>query len=247
MYKVKLSVLVMVLMTLACTQSEPPAPQPEKTPEPVAQTEPPGYTLVGAETDFSFVIVSNSAGPVTGRFPNGASGTLDPTGAGNVEIQLALMKSLDKTNTENPLRDANVVEAFFGVRPSRVMREPVDKAWALLTDKLERSVTRARFEIEKTEGIDVADGTQGEGSMTGNLVLWNKISIPLTFPVSTSRTGNRVELVGTAPVSFDLEEVLGSELRKLLFDTMLAAGCAHQPGIQNQVEITIARAVFTAN
>ena len=54
-------------------------------------------------------------------------------------------------------------------------------------------------------------------------------------------------MASTAPVSFDLEQVLGKNLRKLAFDTMLAAGCAHQPGIQNTVTLEITNAVFEAN
>ncbi len=245
MTKIRLSVLALVLLTLACSKSEAPAPQAEKSPEPAAQANEASYELVSAETDISFLIVSNSAGPITGHFPNGASGSLGADGAGSFNIQLDTLNSVDKEGVENPLRDANVVEAFFGVRPSAVMPGPVDEAWSLLTDKLERSVANARFEVKSTEGLEVEDGASGEGSMAGNLVLWNKISIPLTIPLNISRSGDRVEISSTAAASLDLEEVLGTDLRKLVFDTMLAAGCAHQPGIQNKVDITIGKAVFT--
>ena len=240
MNKMPLAILALVLATMACTKTEESTPTPE---HPAAESVPKsgGFDLVGAETDISFLIVSNSAGPITGRFPNGVSGSLDASGKGSVAIQLDTMKSLDKNDAENPLRDANVVEAFFGVRPSALLPEPVDKAWAAIADKLERSVATARFDISATEGLDAATG-----SMTGNLVLWNKVSIPLTFAVTVTRSGDRLELASSAPASFDLEEVMGADLRKLTFDTMLAAGCAHQPGIQNKVEITLHKVVLNA-
>ena len=93
----------------------------------------------------------------------------------------------------------------------------------------------------------IADGHSGNGSLSGNLILWDKISIPLNFPINVSRAGEQVTLSSSQPVSFDLEQVLGSELRKLTFDTMLAAGCAHQPGIQNKVDITLHKVVLNTN
>ena len=249
MRKYRLPLFALTLIALSFCNSEPPKPVAETPDEPVVETkaQPSGYALESGETDISFVIVSNSAGPITARFPNGCEGSLDASGVGSFTIQLDTMKSLDQNDLENPLRDDNVIEAFFGVRPSKIFPEPVDKAWALLTDKLERSVAKARFEVSATEGLAaLADGGSGAGSMTGNLVLWNKVSTPLVFPVNMTRSGDHLEMTSTAPASLDLERVLGPDLRKLIFDTMLAAGCAHQPGIQNTVEINLHKVVFHA-
>jgi len=236
----RLSLLLLVFGLVACGTSDTPHEETAETP---AETEPSGYNLVGAETEMHFVIVSNSAGPVTVRFPGGLSGELSEDGTGKVDVQLDKMYSLDQNKLENPLRDANVVEAFFGVRPSAVFPEKVDEAWSKLSGMIERNVATATFEITASPGLM---GDADTGSLDGKLELWNTIEVPLSLPVSIARTGDRIEVSSTEPVSFDLEEVLGSELRKLTFDTMLAAGCAHQPGIQNKVEITIDKAVFAA-
>ncbi|MDJ0835455.1 MAG: YceI family protein [Acidobacteriota bacterium] len=241
MIKIRMAVLGLVLVSLACSKSETPAPEKAGNSAPETKVAAGGYELDSAETDVSFMIVSNSAGPITARFPKGVSGSLDASGKGTVSIQLDTMYSLDQNNLENPLRDANVIEAFFGVRPSAILPEPVDKAWEALAGKIERSVATARFEISEATGLDTATG-----NLTGNLVIWNKISVPLTFAVNVTRADNRVELTSTAPVAFDLIEVLGADLRKLTFDTMLAAGCAHQPGIQNKVEISLNKVVMNA-
>lgn len=229
---------LMIVFFLGCNtaqqaESEQPAAAAEKTPQAVS------YTLDSAATDVQFLIVSNSAGPIVARFPEGASGSLDASGKGSLSIKLDTMHSLDQYKAENPLRDANVIEAFFGVRPSAVMKEAVDTAWTHLEGKLDRNVATARFDVSALEGMG-----GGAGKLTGNLVLWNKVSVPLSFPVNVTATETGLELVSTESVSFDLEQVLGADLRKLAFDTMLAAGCAHQPGIQNKVDITINKAVF---
>jgi hypothetical protein len=230
--------LVFALGLLACKTQE--APRAETAEKPAESK---GHTLLKSETEIRFVIVSNSAGPITGRFPDGLTGELDADGTGKVEIQLDTLKTVDQNNVENPLRDGNVIEAFFGVRPSAVFPEPVDEAWSALAGKLERSIQKATFEITSSPGIH---GTATLGSLEGNLKLWKTISIPLSFPVSITRSADRMVLTSTDSVTFDLEQVLGSELRKSLFDTMLAAGCAHQPGIQNQVEITLEKVTLVA-
>ena len=238
MYLIRLLLVALTLVLCACGTGDQPATTADAT-EPAA--EPVRYELIGAETDLRFVIVSNSAGPVTVRFPGGLEGALGEDGKGSFSIQLDTFKSLDQNNLENPLRDSNTVEAFFGVRPSAIFPAEVDAAWEKLTGKLERSVAKAQFEVTESDliGSDAANGT-----LSGNLKLWNTVSVPLSFPVSVTRAEGRVEFASTAPVAFDLEEVLGSDLRKLTFDTMLAAGCAHQPGIQNKVEITLDRVVL---
>lgn len=239
---IKTNVVLLCLLAslLACSTNEAPTTQAKNEAEPAAKPSTTEYELVGAETDISFVIVSNSAGPITARFPNGTAGSLNSEGKGTFTVQLDTMKTLDQNDLDNPLRDANVIEAFFGVRPSAVLPEPVDKAWEALAGKLERSVAKARFEVTDTSGlIDLAAQSGGSGSLSGNLVLWNKISVPLTFKTQMNHHGEKITLSSSEAVTIDLEEVLGAELRKLAFDTMLAAGCAHQPGIQNQVAISL--------
>jgi len=238
----RMCVLAIAMLALGCNNKTEKQPVAKTAPEAAPVEQATGYEIVTAETEFHFEIVSNSAGPIRVWFPEGVSGNLNDDGTGTVTVQLDKMYSLDQNDLENPLRDANVVEAFFGVRPSAIFPAQVDEAWQKLTGMIQRSVPNARFEITKSEGIVSGDATTG--SMTGNLVLWNKISVPLTLPVSVTRSETGIELASTEPVSFDLIEALGADLRKLTFDTMLAAGCAHQPGIQNEVTITLDKVIL---
>lgn len=223
-----------------------PAPEAEGTGFLVG--EPPAggdvYQVVAAETDVSFVIVSNSAGAITGHFPQGTAGWLNLSDqTGKFAIQLDTLKTTNEEGLEVPLRDANVVEAFFGVRPSALFAEAVDAAWAKLEGMLPRNVALAGFEVTGLEGVD-ASLPESSGSINGRLVLWNKVNVDASFAVKAISAEGRLELSSSEPVTIDLAEVLGENLRNLVFETMLAAGCAHQPGIQNQVAITLEKVVL---
>ncbi len=258
-------VLVMGMGIIACHQGSHHGGSPEgseKAPEqppaeePAANeqgsgfemTDPPAegdvYHVLADETDISFVIVSNSAGPVTGRFPEGVTGWLNfSDGSGKISVQIDTLKTAATDGLDNPLRDANIVESFFGVRPSAILPEPVDAAWAKLEGMLMRNVANAGFEVTGIEGVDAAQ-TESAGSVSGRFVLWNRISMDLSFAVNANGEEGRLVLSSSEPVTIDLVQVLGEDLRNLVFDTMLAAGCAHQPGIQNQVAITLNKIVL---
>ena len=243
-----IAVLVLIALSMGCNQGGTPAEEKTASPPETVESQEPARLSIDPEgTEISFVIVSNSAGAVTARFPKGASGWIRPGDAaeGQFAIQLDTMKSTTADGLENPVRDSNVVEAFFGVRPSALFPEPVDKAWEAIGDRLTRNVAKAVFEVKAVSGIsDLADRATGPGSITGNLVLWKTISTEVTFSFNATRSGNAYHLHGTAPTVINLEDILGPELRKLAFDTMLAAACAHQPGIQNEVAINLHRVVL---
>ena len=76
------------------------------------------WVLDSEETKVSFLIVSNSAGPIRGHFIKGASGALDAKSKRGVfTIDLTTLETLDQKMQKNPVRDTNVIEAFFGARP----------------------------------------------------------------------------------------------------------------------------------
>lgn len=241
----RLVALFALVFSLACNNAD----QADSA-ETTAQDTPPSETgssfvINTEETDLHFHIVSNSAGPIRGMFPKGVSGSLDQDGKGSLSIDINTLYSLDQNDLENPLRDSNVVEAFFGTRPHPFFAEKVDAAWALIGDQLQRGLNTATFEVTSATGLgNLADGASETGQITGSLKIWNKIEVPLAFDVAMARTGNRVEVTTETGPTFNLETVLGADLRKLAFDTMLAAGCAHQPGIQNDVTINLTKVIF---
>jgi hypothetical protein len=202
------------------------------------------WTLDPAGTDVSFTIVSNSAGPITGRFPGGASGAFDPEKrTGVFAVDLTKLQSTNKDGAPNAVRDTNVLEAFFGARPlsNAALRPSVDAVWERIAAKIKPGVARAALVIDAVEGEAAApkEGATTEGVVNGRLVLWDSVAIPVAFPVTAARTKGVIELKGTAPATFSIEKATGSALRKALFDTMLAAGCAHQPGISNDVSVSL--------
>jgi hypothetical protein len=204
------------------------------------------YVVDAAATDAHFTIVSNSAGPVTGRFPEGYQGWLNlADGKGKFAAQIDNLKTFTQDGMGLALRDQNVIEAFFGVRPSSILPEPVDKAWQALSGKLQRNVQLAGFEIESIDGLSgLADGATAQGSLDGNLVFWDTITVSVRFPVEATRSGDTITLSSTEKVTINLVDVMGQSLRDLAFQTMLAAGCAHQPGIQNDVVIGLDKVVL---
>lgn len=204
------------------------------------------YTVDTAETDMHFTIVSNSAGPVTGRFPTGYSGWLNlAEGKGKFAAKIDTLTTTTADGMGLERRDHNIIEAFFGVRPSVAMPEAVDKAWEALTGKIERNIPLAGFEIEKIDGLtDVADGASGQGSLSGTLVFWDTITASVSFPVEAKREGDILTLSSTEQVTVNLVDIMGQSLRDLAFHTMIAAGCAHQPGIQNDVVIGLDKVVL---
>ena len=196
-----------------------------------------------AATSVSFTIVSNSAGPITATFPGGAAGALDAKSKKGVfTVDLTKMTTTNKDGALNPLRDTNVIESFFGARPfaNAALKPAVDTAWQKLDGKIASGVAKAGLVVESVEGItDVKPGASGEGVVNGKLVLWDSVEVPMSFPVTVTRAKDVLEVKGTAPATFDIEKATGSPLRKALFDAMIAAGCAHQPGIQNAVTVNL--------
>lgn len=197
-------------------------------------------------TTVAFTIVSNSAGPITGRFPNATGGAFDEkAGKGVFTVDLTKMVTVNKDNAPNPVRDSNVIEAFFAARPFAIAdkKQAVADTWAALAGKIASGVATAALVVETVEGavLAVKDGQSADGVVNGKLVLWESVEVPVSFPVTASRTGDAIEVTGTAPSTFNIEKATGSAIRKKLFDTMLAAGCAHQPGIQNDVSVALER------
>lgn len=269
-----LSISLALLLLVACGQQSPTsqaaqedAPAPEQNvpattkpaelqvpkPEEVSfamQEAPQGasvFVVDAAETDVHFTIVSNSAGKVTGRFPGGYQGWLDlAEGKGKFATQVDTLKTTTQDGMGLELRDQNVIEAFFGVRPSSTLPELVDKAWQAMAGKLERNIQIAGFEIDKVEGLsDLADGASAQGSLAGKLVFWDTITASVSFPVEAKREGDMLTLASTETVTINLVDIMGQGLRDLAFQTMIAAGCAHQPGIQNEVVIGLDKVVLT--
>lgn len=205
------------------------------------------YTVDATQTDVHFTIVSNSAGPVTGRFPEGYKGWLDlGEGKGRFAVQLETLKTTTQDGMELERRDQNVLEAFFGIRPSSAMPEAVDQAWQALSGKLERNIQVAGFEIESVEGLkDLADGASAQGALAGKLVFWDTITASVRFPVEATRSGDELTLSSTEKVTINMVDIMGQSLRDTVFQTMIAAGCAHQPGIQNDVVIGLDKVVLS--
>lgn len=202
------------------------------------------WTVDPASTTVAFTIVSNSAGPITGRFPNATSGSIDEkSGRGVFTVDLTRMVTVNKDNATNAVRDSNVIEAFFAARPFSIeeRKQAVADVWSGLAGKIASGVSSAALVVDSVEGgaTKVKDGETADGVVNGKLVLWESVEVPVSFPVTASRKGDAIEVKGTAPSTFNIEKATGSAVRKKLFDTMLAAGCAHQPGIQNDVSVAL--------
>jgi hypothetical protein len=202
------------------------------------------WVIDPATTTVSFTIVSNSAGPITGVFPGGAAGALDAKASQGVfSIDLTKLTTSNKAGARNPVRDVSVIESFFGARPfaNAALKAAVDGAWQKVEGKIARGVATAAFVVDSVEGAAANPKVEAaaDGVVNGRLMLWDSVSIPLSFPVTASRTKDVMQVKGTAPAIFDIERVLGSPLRQALFDAMIAAGCAHQPGIQNAVTVNL--------
>lgn len=201
-----------------------------------------------AATQVSFTIVSNSAGVITGTFPNGAAGAFDAKARKGVfTIDLTKMTSVNKDKVANPVRDTNVIESFFAARPfaNAALKDAVAAAWQPLDGKIASGVSRAALVVDAVEGADVKDGATGDGVVNGKLLLWESVEIPVSFPVTIARKGKTIEVTGKGPASFDIEKATGSKLRKSLFNAMIAAGCAHQPGIKNDVTVSLDKVTLT--
>lgn len=215
-------------------------PAPEKHPV---------WQIVAAETQVSFQIVSNSAGTITGTFAKGSQGWVDISQEkqpqGNFTIQLDTLKTRNAKGEGNPARDMNVIEAFFGVRDSATQAEPVRHVWSQLSHYLQHQVKTAGFEIAGMSNLKKnPDGKHGTAEIQGFLYLWNSVRLPAQFPVAIEQQAGTMSIKSTAPFVFNLEQALGSQVRSLVFETLLAAGCAHQAGIQNQVSVSLDQVVF---
>lgn len=218
------------------------------------------WSIDGDNTLTSFVIVSNSAGPITGRFPKGTAGWVhvaDGKTTGTVHVDLSTLSTTNKAGVTNDIRDARVVEAFFGAplsdktpeaakKASVATKDKVAAVWKKLDGILPTGVTHAGFVATKLEGLDaLKDGTPGALTVHGDLVLWDTVKTPVSFALTATKTGNKVVASSTKPTTINLLKLLGDDVRALAFETMLAAGCAHQPGIQNDVAIRFDKLVFT--
>jgi hypothetical protein len=241
----------------------PPPPPPPPTPEvpepagikagafaPAKPGPTKGMWIVDAEqTVVSFTIVSNSAGPITGKFEKSATGSFDPKKrTGSFAVDLTKMTSTNKKGELNPVRDTNVIESFFAARPfaNAALAGAVADVWKRLDGKIASGVGTARLDIDNVEGAAATpkDGAPVDGVVNGKLVLWDSIAVPVSFPVTVTKTKDDVEVKGTAPATFNIEAATGTPIRKALFDAMIAAGCAHQPGIQNDVAVSLDRVVL---
>jgi hypothetical protein len=242
----------------------PPTPPTPQVPEPAgisagahkAPDAPKGkgmWAVDPASTSVSFTIVSNSAGLVTGKLDNAASGAFDPKAKKGVfHVDLTkLVTTSSKAGAPpapNPVRDANVIESFFGARPfastpanaANAPKKPdVENSWKALTGKIASGVSTASLVVGSVEGAELAKDGASNGTVNGKLELWDSVEVPVSWPVSVEKKGDTLTVKGTAPAKFDIEKVTGSAIRKALFDNMLAAGCAHQPGIQNEVSVML--------
>lgn len=214
-----------------------------------APTKHPVWKIAAAETQVSFQIVSNSAGTITGTFAKGSEGWVDISQEkqpqGNFALQLDTLKTHNAKGEGNPARDLNVIEAFFGVRDSSAQGEPVRHVWSKLSHYLQHHVKTAGFEITGMSNLKKnPDGKQGSAEVQGYLYLWNSLRLPAQFFVTIEQQAEKMTIKSTSPFVFNLEQVLGSQVRSLVFETLLAAGCAHQAGIQNQVSVSLDQVVF---
>jgi hypothetical protein len=251
--------------TPAAPPTPPPPPPTPQIPEPAGITAgghkapdaPKGkgtWSVDAATTSVSFTIVSNSAGLVTGKFDNAAAGAFDPKakkGVFGVDLTKLVTSSVPKGATApapNPVRDANVIESFFGARPfastpanaaNAPKKGDVDNAWKALAGKIASGVSTASLVVDSVEGAELAKDGTSNGTVNGKLELWESVEVPVSFPVTVEKKGDTMTVKGTAPSKLDIEKVTGSAIRKSLFDNMLAAGCAHQPGIQNEVTLNL--------
>ena len=213
------------------------------------------WSIDPTATTGSFTIVSNSAGVITGKLAGAAAGGFDAKAKkgpkGVVTVDLTKLVSTNKDGVGNPARDTNVIEAFFGARPfANADKKPaVEDAWKKLAGKLAGGVAQAGLVIDGVEGgaADVKDKKTADGVVNGKLVLWDSVEIPVSWPVKAERKGDVITVTGGAPAQFDIEKVTGSAIRKALFDNLLAAGCAHQPGIKNEVTVSLDQVTLKLN
>jgi|GEM_PF-2174394 len=218
------------------------------------------WTIDTDATKVSFVIVSNSAGPVTGHFDKAAKGWLAKDGkSGQATVDLIQLRSVDKTGAENAVRDARVVHAFFGLpldaapkdkaEVSKGAMGAIDKVnavWKKLDGVLPTGVAQAAYKLQGVDGLDkLEDGKPGDIMTHGSLVLWDSLEVHVMFPMTATKKGKTLTASSKKAVSINLEELLGKATRDTVFDTMLAAGCGHQAGIQSKVDITIDQLTLT--
>lgn len=199
------------------------------------------------ETKVSFNIVSNSAGEITGSFPEGVQGWLsldkeNSRGAFNVKIDS--MQTVNKEGKMNPLRDSNVKEAFFGLRDSMTNKDGVNKVWSEIGSQLEKGVSHAYFSIEGIKDLDISKNSTAQAKVFGKATFWGLVNVDLEFPIKAIMNKDTLTIEGTTPATFNLENILGKTVRDLIFKSMLEAGCAHQKGIQNDLKINLEKVVL---
>lgn len=200
-----------------------------------------------AKTKLHFTIVSGDSGEFKGTFNNGVDGFLkldNEKSRGSFFVRYSSMVTVNKAGKGNSLRDNNLVEAFFGVRDSKVAKEPVNEVWERLSGVLTKGIPYAQFEIDKVEGLKLASKKEAACNVKGRIILWDKIKIPAVFPVKATMNNNQLEIKGTKPFKFNLVKALGQSTRNTVFETLLAAGCPHKKGIQNDVTIYLDQIVF---
>lgn len=199
------------------------------------------------KTKLHFTVVSNDSGEFKGTFNNGVEGFLrlaNEKSKGSFFVRYSKMVTVNKAGKGNPLRDNNLVEAFFGVRDSKVAKKAVNDVWDKLSGVLKKGVSTAQFEIDKVEGLKLASKKEASCNVKGRVILWDKIEIPAVFPVKAKINNNELEIKGTKPFKFNLVKVLGQNTRNTVFQTLLAAGCPHKKGIQNDISIYLDTIVF---
>ena len=211
------------------------------------------WTIDGDKTEVSFTIVSKSAGPVSGTFPKGVKGYVAANGKGEVTIDLSSLVTTDKTGAGNDVRDARVVHAFFGVplaaatsekaaasKTALSNLEKVEAAWKKLEGVLAPGVKQAAYRISGVDGLDkLVDGKEGSLMLHGTLVLWDSLETHFMLPLKATKTGKTISASTKEAATLNLDKVLGKTTRDLVFETMLAAGCAHQAGLESAVSISI--------
>lgn len=204
------------------------------------------WKINSEKSKLHFTIGANPNVTITGYFPNGISGNLllnNEKSTGEFKVKIATLKSVNQLGKENPVRDMNVVESFFGTKNSSFAKDAVNRVWDSLTGVLDKGVQHASFKIKKVENLKMDSKTNANCVVKGDITLWGKINIPVDFPVKAEMKDNSLEILGDKPATFDLLKVLGDK-RDIVFETLKAAGCPHDAGVKNEVSIYLDKIVF---
>lgn len=210
------------------------------------------WNINSEKTKLHFTITTKTAVTISGYFPNGSSGEFyinknKEKSHGEFKVNLSTLKSVNKEGKENPVRDMNVTEAFFGIKNSTIAKDAVNRLWDSLSGVLNKGVQEAVFTVDNLNNFKMKDNTTAQTKIKGHFLLWGRINIPVEFPVTAEMKKNTLEITGLKPAKFNLLSVLGEKNRDTIFETMIAAGCPHEQGIENDVNVYFDKVVLVKN